>query len=132
MSELEVKDQLAGVRFLKAQSFVDGENIGIYGHSYGGYMTLMCLLRAQKDSFIRAGASGAPVTHWKWYDTHYTERYMSTPQENADNYEKSSVFPYLKDYDDKRSKLLMYHGMADDNVLFVNSTAGIALVEGEG
>ena len=69
--------------------------------------------------YVAAGVSGAPVTDWALYDTHYTERYMGTPQDNADGYEAASVFPYATRL---KGPLLIMHGMADDNVLFTNST----------
>ena len=81
-------------------------------------MTLMCLMQAP-DSFA-AGVAGAPVTDWSLYDTHYTERYLSTPQANAAGYAASNVLTYA---DRLRRPLLLVHGMADDNVLFAHSTA---------
>jgi dipeptidyl-peptidase-4 len=113
----EVEDQLAGIDWLRTQSFVDAQHIGVYGWSYGGFMTLR-LLAAGSDR-IAAGASGAPVTDWGLYDTHYTERFVGQPGENAAGYAASSVFPYLGGL---TSPLLLMHGMADDNVLFTNST----------
>ena len=74
--EAELADQLAGVNWLKRQSYVDGERIGIWGWSFGGYMTCLAMLRAG-DTF-KAGFAGAPVTDWRYYDTIYTERYMGT------------------------------------------------------
>ena len=85
-------------------------------------MALMCLFR-MPAGYLRAAVSGAPVTDWKYYDTHYTERYQGTPQDNPDGYKSSSVFNYVQNYDDTKSNLMVYHGMADDNVLFTNSTA---------
>lgn len=114
----EVRDQLVGVEWLKAQPYVDADKIAIQGWSYGGYMTLMTLLQAEPGTFA-AAVSGAPVTDWALYDTFYTERYMDTPQTNADGYEASSVFPYIENLEDP---LLLIHGMADDNVVFENST----------
>lgn len=122
LSTCEVKDQQTGVEYLRSLPFVDGSRIGIYGHSYGGYMALMCLFR-MPAGYLRAAISGAPVTDWKYYDTHYTERYQGTPQNNPDGYKSSSVFSYAQNYDDTKSNLMIYHGMADDNVLFTNSTA---------
>jgi len=118
MGHVEVEDQVKGVEFLRSLPFVDGSRIGIHGWSYGGYMTLMCLMQAP-DAFA-AGVAGAPVTDWALYDTHYTERYLSTPQANPEGYRTSNVLEHAKDL--KRPLLLM-HGMADDNVLFANSTA---------
>ena len=77
MGNIEVQDQVKGVEFLRGLPFVDAKRIGMFGWSYGGYMTLMCLMQAP-DAFA-AGVAGAPVTDWALYDTHYTERYLSTP-----------------------------------------------------
>lgn len=124
----EVRDQLVGVDWLKSQPFVDAERIGLQGWSYGGYMTLMILLQAPDDTFA-VSVSGAPVTDWSLYDTFYTERYMGTPQENADGYEASSVFPYI---DNLNSPLMLIHGMADDNVTFDNTTRLMAALQETG
>jgi dipeptidyl-peptidase-4 len=117
MGEIEVQDQIAGAKFLAALPYVDESKIGIHGHSYGGYMTLMTLFKAG-DHFA-AGVSGAPVTDWRLYDTHYTERYMGNPASDEAAYTASSVFPYANQL---KGDLLIYHGMADDNVLFTHST----------
>lgn len=116
---IEIEDQVTGANFLKTKPWVDGDNIGFHGHSYGGYLTLMAMFRA--GDVFKAGVSGAPVTDWRLYDTHYTERYMGNPATEAGNadYEAASVFPYI---DGLQGELLIYHGMADDNVLFKNST----------
>ena len=124
----EVRDQLVGVDWLKSQPFVDADRIGLQGWSYGGYMTLMILLQAPDDTFA-ASVSGAPVTDWSLYDTFYTERYMGTPQDNADGYEASSVFPYI---DNLNSPLMLIHGMADDNVTFDNTTRLMAALQEKG
>lgn len=117
MGGIEVQDQVAGVKFLHTLPYVDKSRIGIYGHSYGGYMALMAMFKA--GDYFAAGVSGAPVTDWLLYDTHYTERYMGHPHTNAEDYTNASVFPYAKNL---KGKLLIYHGMADDNVLFTHST----------
>ncbi|BCO20455.1 peptidase S9 [Alteromonas sp. KC3] len=117
MGFIEVDDQVAGVEFLRTLPFVDATRIGVHGHSYGGYMTLMTMFKA--SDYFAAGVSGAPVTDWRLYDTHYTERYMGNPNTDNDAYIASSVFPYAKDL---KGDLLIYHGMADDNVLFTHST----------
>ena len=118
MGDIEVRDQVRGVEFLRGLPFVDGKRIGIYGWSYGGYMTLMSLMKAPEA--FAAGVAGAPVTDWALYDTHYTERYLSTPALNADGYRTSNVLQFAE----RLSRpLLLVHGMADDNVLFANSTA---------
>jgi dipeptidyl-peptidase-4 len=117
LGEVEVADQVLGARWLASQPYVDPARVGVWGWSYGGYMTLMLMFKAPE--LFRVGVSGAPVTDWTLYDTHYTERYLGRPQDNAAGYEASSVLPYAKDL---RGQLLMIHGMADDNVLFLNST----------
>ncbi|GGI70633.1 hypothetical protein GCM10009332_04910 [Shewanella gelidii] len=127
LGDAEVDDQKVGVDFLRSLPYVDANNIAIYGHSYGGYMALMSLFKA--PDYFKAAISGAPVTDWRLYDTHYTERYLSHPQTNAKGYEASSVMPYVKGY---QSGLLMYHGMADDNVLFENSTKVYKALQDEG
>ncbi len=114
---VEVDDQRRGVEWLRAQPFVDDERIGVHGWSNGGYMTLMLL--ARHSEAYACGVAGAPVTDWALYDTHYTERYMNLPAANVDGYREASVFTHL---DGLESKLLLVHGMADDNVLFTNST----------
>lgn len=117
LGKVEVEDQLTGVDWLGKQSFVDASRIGVYGWSYGGFMALRLL--AQGSDRIAAGVSGAPVTDWQLYDTHYTERYMDRPADNPEGYKDSTVFAHV---DGLKSKLLLIHGMADDNVLFTNST----------
>ncbi|MEM8685208.1 MAG: S9 family peptidase [Pseudomonadota bacterium] len=117
MGGAEIRDQLVGTDFLKGLDYVDGDRVGVYGWSYGGYMALHAVM--QDPGVYAAAVSGAPVTDWALYDTHYTERFMGTPQNNPEGYEASSVFPYVEDLADP---LLVIHGMADDNVLFTNST----------
>ncbi len=111
--EVELRDQVDGVRHATALGLVDRGRVGIYGWSYGGYMTLMALAKAPE--VFRAGVAGAPVTHWDGYDTHYTERYMGTPQANPDGYRESSVLTHAGKI---RGKLLVIHGMLDENVHF--------------
>ncbi len=107
----DLDDQAAGVKFLRQRPYVDGERVGIYGHSYGGYMSALALLR-YPDVF-HVAVSGAPVTDWRNYDTIYTERYMQTPAENAEGYEAGSC---NKIADRLKGKLLLVHGLIDDNV----------------
>lgn len=123
----EVEDQIAGVRWLAQQDFVDARRIGVFGWSYGGYMSLHLLARHSAE--IAAGVAVAPVTDWSLYDTHYTERYMDDPRRVAQAYERSSIFPYL---DGLRSPLYLIHGMADDNVLFTHSTRLMADLQQRG
>jgi dipeptidyl-peptidase-4 len=120
MGQIEVADQSVGARWLAEQDFVDGDNMGVYGWSYGGYMTLHML--AQTDLY-KSGVSGAPVTDWTLYDTAYTERYLGDPNPGTANYTKGayedgSVFKYL---DGLTEPMLLIHGMADDNVVFRHS-----------
>ncbi|MEP7096349.1 MAG: S9 family peptidase [Dokdonella sp.] len=124
----EIADQLAGVRWLKSQPWVDANHIGLFGWSYGGYQTLMLLAKA--DAQFAAGVAVAPVTDWTLYDTHYTERYLDTPQHNPQGYELSGVLHWLDGL--KSDKLLLVHGMADDNVLFSNSTKLMADLQQRG
>lgn len=127
LGKVEVEDQVAGIRWLKSQTFVDPARIGVFGWSYGGYMTTMMLAKASKD--VAAGVAVAPVTDWSLYDTFYTERYLGTPQNNAEGYKLSGTLNWL---DGMTSPLLLVHGMADDNVLFTNSTALMAALQDRG
>ncbi len=117
MGEVEVRDQVQGVKFLRGLDWVDPDRVGVHGSSYGGYMTLMTMFK--EPEYFKAGAAGAPVTDWALYDTHYTERFLGDPKAPGEVYEKSSVFPYANSL---KGPLLIYHGMADDNVLFTHST----------
>ena len=113
MGDIEVRDQVDGVRWLIDQGLADPARVGVYGWSYGGYMALMCL--SCKPDLFKMGVAGAPVTHWDGYDTHYTERYMGTPQSNPEGYESSSV---MSDIDRLEGSLLIVHGLIDENVHF--------------
>ncbi|UHQ25269.1 S9 family peptidase [Lysobacter sp. 5GHs7-4] len=124
---VEVADQLKGVAWLKSQPWVDGARIGVYGWSNGGYMTLMLL--AQASDAYACGVAGAPVTDWALYDSHYTERYMNLPDRNVAGYRDARVLEHI---DGLKSKLLLIHGMADDNVLFTNSTVLMSALQQRG
>lgn len=117
LGTVEVRDQLVGVNFLKSLPYVDASRIGYQGWSYGGFMTLHML--TEPGAGIRAGAAGGPPTDFALYDTHYTERYMGTPADNAEGYRGTDILPRLPNLS---GRLLLMHGMADDNVLFDNST----------
>lgn len=112
----ELADQLEGLHYLVAQGFVDPARVGIYGWSYGGFMTLYSLFNA--PDVFRAGIAGAPVTNWRNYDTIYTERYLGLPSENAEGYRASSPVDYAAKL---KAKLLIVHNIEDDNVLFQNT-----------
>jgi len=118
MGRHELADQLDGVRYLKGLPFVDGSRIGIWGWSYGGYLTLYALTNA--PDVWKCGVAGAPVTDWKFYDTIYTERYMKTPAENPDGYARSAP---LSKAAQLRAPLLLLHGGSDDNVHLQNTFA---------
>lgn len=127
MGGVEVEDQMAGAAWLKKQPFVDPNRMAIYGWSYGGYMTLK-LLEAAPKGFYAGGVSGAPVTQWELYDTHYTERYMGLPtgKDGKAAYDKASALP---DAGKINTPMLLIHGMADDNVVFDNATALMAKLQ---
>lgn len=124
MGTVEVEDQVAGVRWLAEQRIVDPNRVGIYGWSYGGYMSAMCLLKA--PDVFRAAAAGAPVSAWDGYDTHYTERYMDTPASNPDGYREASLMTHIGNL---KGRLLIIHGLVDENVHFRHSARLIAALE---
>lgn len=124
---VEVADQLRGVEWLEKQPWVDAGRIGVQGWSNGGYMTLMLLAKASNR--YACGVAGAPVTDWGLYDTHYTERYMDLPSRNEAGYAEARVLSHI---DGLRSRLLLIHGMADDNVLFSNSTVLMSALQKRG
>ncbi len=113
MGNIEVRDQEDGVRWLVEQGLADPKRVGIYGWSYGGYMAAMALARAPETFHV--AVSGAPVTHWDGYDTHYTERYMGTPQSNPTGYRDSAVMHHVQNI---RGQLMLVHGLIDENVHF--------------
>lgn len=125
LGQLEAADQVAAARQLGDEPWVDAGHVGIWGWSYGGYLSLMTALAS--DGAIRAAVSVAPVTDWKYYDTAYTERYMRTPVENPDGYRQGSA---VEQAGRLRSDLLIVHGTGDDNVHPQNTTAMVnALVD---
>ena len=115
---VEMADQLAGVAWLKQQPWADTSRMGIWGASFGGYMT--CYLMLNAPGVYRAGVALAPVTDWHLYDTIYTERYMGTPQEDPDGYSAGGVLDKAAQLE---GKLLIAHGTADDNVHFGQTVA---------
>ncbi|RMH20094.1 MAG: S9 family peptidase [Gemmatimonadetes bacterium] len=124
--DIEVEDQLVAQAWLKEQPWVDGDHVGVFGWSYGGYMSLLLIL--EEETPFAAAVSVAPVTDWKLYDTHYTERYIGTPQQNGEVYERAEVIRRAKGLE---RPLLVMHGMADDNVLFEHSLALFETLQGE-
>jgi dipeptidyl-peptidase-4 len=123
---VEVADQLAGLAWLKKQPFVDPSKVAVFGWSYGGYMTLK-LLEAAPHAYA-AGIAVAPVVRWDLYDTHYSEHYMGDPRSGRAAYDKADT---LHDTARIADPLLLMHGMADDNVLFQNSTEFMAKMQEE-
>ncbi|HEX6939341.1 MAG TPA: S9 family peptidase [Longimicrobiales bacterium] len=116
LGEIESNDQIAAARYLASLPYVDASRIGIWGWSYGGYMTALTMARG--GDVFRAGISVAPVTDWRLYDTIYTERFMRTPRENPEGYRKGSPITHVQGL---TGRLLLIHGTGDDNVHFQNS-----------
>ncbi len=116
LGTVEMDDQAAGVKSLWTRPYVDRERVGIFGTSYGGYASLMCLLR-HPEAF-RAAMAASPVTAWEHYDTIYTERWMWIPQENKEGYAAGNAMNYA---DKLNGRLLIYYGTADNNVHPSNS-----------
>lgn len=112
LGTVEVDDQIAGVEWLKKQSYVDANRLGVHGWSYGGFMTTSLMLK-HPDVF-KAGVAGGPVIDWNLYEVMYTERYMDTPKENPDGYKNADLTQYVKNL---KGKLLMIHGTDDDVVV---------------
>ena len=113
MGSVELEDQIACLNVLAGMQLCDLNRVGITGWSYGGYMTAMAL--AKHPEVFRVGVSGAPVTSWDGYDSAYTERYMGTPQNNPEGYKQGSVMTHIGKME---GKLLLVHGMVDENVHF--------------
>ncbi|MDA8886743.1 DPP IV N-terminal domain-containing protein, partial [Bacteroidia bacterium] len=114
--EKEMEDQLTGVEWLKKQSWVDSERLGIHGWSYGGFMTTSMMSR--NPGVFTVGVAGGPVIDWSLYEVMYTERYMDTPEENPEGYAKTNLKNYVENLE---GKLLMIHGGLDDVVLWQHS-----------
>ena len=124
--DVEVEDLFAAVDALKKQhAWVDGARIGVWGWSYGGFLATRAML--DEKSPFAAAVAVAPVSEWRLYDTHYTERYLGLPADGA--YEKASLLPRAKLL---KKPLLLVHGMADDNVLFENTLQLVEAFQKEG
>ena len=125
LGKYETEDQVAGAEYMSTLPYVDGNRIGIYGWSYGGYETLMAM--STGNGIYRAGVAIAPVTDWRYYDTIYSERFMRTPQENGDGYRQSAPITHAANL---KGSLLIVSGTADDNVHYINTLQySAALVE---
>jgi dipeptidyl-peptidase-4 len=116
LGKYETLDQIDAAKYLGSLSFVDKDRIGMWGWSFGGYMTLSCMTIGA--DYFKMGVAVAPVTNWKYYDNIYTERFMQTPKENPEGYESNSPINHAAEL---KGKLLIIHGMADDNVHTQNS-----------
>ena len=127
LGQVEIDDMAAGVRALASRPYVDTSRVGMYGTSYGGYTSVMSILR-YPDLYAAASAS-SPVTAWNHYDTIYTERYMWIPQENKSGYELGSAMPYAKDL---KGRLMLYYATADNNVHPSNMMQLIAALQAAG
>jgi dipeptidyl-peptidase 4 len=128
MGAQEFSDQKEGIQYLVSMGFVDPQRIGLYGWSYGGYMTLYTVTHA--PGLIKAAIAGAPVTNWRNYDSIYTERYMGLPEENAAGYKTSSPAEAAAGMGDTR--LLILHNIEDDNVHFQNTVQMASALENAG
>ncbi|MGA3014047.1 MAG: DPP IV N-terminal domain-containing protein [Bacteroidales bacterium] len=116
LGKYETLDQIDAAKYLGSLPYIDKDRIGMWGWSFGGYMTLSCLTKGA--DYFKMGVAVAPVTNWKYYDNIYTERFMRTPKENPAGYEDNSPINHA---DELKGKLLILHGMADDNVHTQNS-----------
>ncbi len=111
-----MEDQLKGVEYLKSLPYVDASRIGLFGWSFGGFMTTS--LMSRNPGVYKVGVAGGPVIDWSYYEIMYTERYMDSPQENKEGYEKNNLLNYV---DKLKGKLLMIHGAQDNVVVWQHS-----------
>ncbi|UII24328.1 S9 family peptidase [Fulvivirga ligni] len=118
LGKYEVQDHIEGAKYLGSLPYIDADRIGIWGWSYGGYMSSLAILKG--NDVFKAAIAVAPVTNWRYYDTIYTERYMDTPQNNASGYDDNSPTTYA---DRLEGNFLLIHGTGDDNVHFQNAVA---------
>jgi dipeptidyl-peptidase-4 len=116
LGKYETQDQIEAAKYLANLDYVDESRIGIFGWSYGGYMSSLCLFKG--NDVFKAAIAVAPVTNWKWYDSIYTERYMRTPRENKNGYENNSPINFVNRLE---GNYLLVHGITDDNVHFQNT-----------
>lgn len=118
MGVMEADDQVSAAKYLGSLPYIDSERIGIWGWSFGGYNTLMSM--SQGTPVFKCGIAVAPVTDWRFYDASYTERFMRTPGENNDGYSAGSAFNRV---DKLHGRLLLVHGLVDDNVFYTNTAS---------
>jgi len=118
LGKYESEDHIAGAKYLGGLSYVDESRIGIWGWSYGGYMSSLAMFKG--EGIFKAAIAVAPVTNWRYYDTIYTERYMGLPQDNASGYDDNSPTSHVEKL---QGNYLLVHGTGDDNVHFQNAVA---------
>lgn len=116
LGKYETEDQIEAAKYFGSLPFIDKDRIGIFGWSYGGYMSSLCITKGA--DYYKTAIAVAPVTNWRYYDNVYTERFMRTPQENADGYDMNSPINHVEKL---KGNYLLIHGTADDNVHYQNS-----------
>jgi dipeptidyl-peptidase-4 len=116
LGDLETQDQIEAAKYFGSLPYIDKTRIGIFGWSYGGYMSSLCITKGAE--YFKTAIAVAPVTTWRYYDNIYTERYMRTPQVNADGYDRNSPINHAERL---KGNFLLIHGTGDDNVHFQNS-----------
>jgi dipeptidyl-peptidase-4 len=124
LGKWEVNDQIEGVKYLSTLPYVDPQRIGIWGWSYGGYMSSLAILLGA--DYFKAAIAVAPVTHWKFYDTIYSERFMGTPEGNPKGYKESAPISHAEKL---KGKFLLIHGTSDDNVHFQNAATLVSALQ---
>ena len=118
LGTIEIKDQMSGINYLKTLPYIDTTRFGVFGWSYGGFMTTSLMLRT--NNTFKVGVGGGAVIDWKFYEVMYTERYMDTPQTNLEGYKESSLLNYVQNLN---GKLLLIHGTSDPVVVWQNTLA---------
>ena len=118
LGKYETEDQIEAAKYLGSLSYIDKSRIGIWGWSYGGYISSLAMFKGA--AYFKTGIAVAPVTSWRYYDTIYTERYLQRPQDNASGYDDNSPITHA---DKLEGNFLLIHGTGDDNVHFQNSVA---------
>jgi dipeptidyl-peptidase-4 len=124
LGKWEVNDQIEGAKYLASLPYVDPQRIGIWGWSYGGYMSSMAILLG--SDYFKAAIAVAPVTHWKFYDTIYSERFMGTPENNPEGYKESAPINHTNKL---KGRFLLVHGTSDDNVHFQNAATLVSALQ---
>ncbi|MFH1320644.1 MAG: DPP IV N-terminal domain-containing protein [Bacteroidota bacterium] len=127
LGDVEIRDQLKGVNYLRSLPYIDTTRLALHGWSYGGFMTTSLMLRT--PGIFKVGVAGGPVIDWKYYEVMYTERYMDTPQSNPDGYEKANLLNYVKQL---KGDLLLIHGTVDDVVVWQHSLSFVKKCVDEG